>query len=207
MEGKPGSSASEVQQQPELRSFYTSAQEKKESPQTEIIETYAKLNSTIDDLEVHIEDAIKKHEAEFLFAYRNHMKKIKKELAELRKRSDEQEKEFSSNDKIVYLEKQITIFREEALKLYDKLEQKNHEAEELRMQLKIFEKENSNYEKDMKEMMRKLKGMELQLHKQHGREEEVSAMLDSPRSKKTPDRYLPSINPNDSKLTANMSNL
>lgn len=55
-------------------------QEKKESPQDQILETYTKLNKTIDDLEVHIEDAIKKHEAEFLFAYRNHMKKIKKEL-------------------------------------------------------------------------------------------------------------------------------
>lgn len=120
----------------DLRSLYVTQEKKTISPQVELLETYTKLNKTIDDLEIHIEDAIKKHEAEFLFAYRNHMKKIKKELAELRRRSDDQEKEFSSNDKIVYLEKQIALFREEALKLYDKVDQKSRENDELKMRLK-----------------------------------------------------------------------
>lgn len=32
---------------------------------------------------------------------------------------------FSANDRIRYLEKEVIVFREEALKLYDKLEQKD----------------------------------------------------------------------------------
>lgn len=108
----------------------------------------------------------------------------------------------------MYLEKQITIFREEALKLYDKLEQKSHETEELRMQLKIAEKENVNYEKDVKELVRKIKTIELQLHQQN---EEPASLLDSPRSKKTPTpnpnpaRYLPSILPTDAKPTTSVA--
>ena len=50
-----------------------------------------------------VEHVIKKHEAEFLYAYRNHIAKIKKELAEIKHKSEEQEKMFSSNDRIQYL--------------------------------------------------------------------------------------------------------
>ena len=68
-----------------------------------------------------VDIVIEKHEAEFLFAYRNHIKRIKFELKELKDKADEQEKKLTDNDRMYYLEKQITIFREEALKLYDKL--------------------------------------------------------------------------------------
>ncbi len=69
-----------------------------------------------------VEHVIKKHEAEFLYAYRNHIAKIKKELAEIKHKSEEQEKMFSSNDRIQYLEKEMVIFREEALRLYSKVD-------------------------------------------------------------------------------------
>ena len=34
---------------------------------------------------------------------------------------------FSANDRIRYLEKEVAVFREEAIKLYDKLDKKNLE--------------------------------------------------------------------------------
>lgn len=57
----------------------------------------------IDDLEKKVEHIVKKNQSEFLMAYRNHMKKIKKELFEIKGKSEEQEKMFSSNDRIKYL--------------------------------------------------------------------------------------------------------
>jgi hypothetical protein len=68
-----------------------------------------------------VEHVLKKHEAEFLCAYRNHIAKIKKELAEIKHKSEEQEKMFSANDRIQYLEKEMAIFRDEALRLYNKI--------------------------------------------------------------------------------------
>lgn len=87
-----------------------------------VYEAYRDLNKAIDDMDKKVEHVIKKHEAEFLYAYRNHIAKIKKELAEIKHKSEEQEKMFSSNDRIQYLEKEMVIFREEALKLYSKLD-------------------------------------------------------------------------------------
>lgn len=49
------------------------------------------------------------------------MTKIKRELGEIKKRSEDQEKMFSSNDRIKFLEKEIAVFREEAILVYDKL--------------------------------------------------------------------------------------
>lgn len=195
-----------MEEQPEApadnpRPLYGTQEKKKESPQVEMLETYNKLNRTIDELEVHIEDAIKKHEAEFLFAYRNHMKKIKKELAELRRRSDDQEKEFSSNDRIVHLEKQIAIFREEALKLYDKVDLKTRENDELKLRLKTCEKENLAQQKDMKELIKRVKVLELQVQTQPHSDSQLEpqepqeSRADSLTKKS---RYLPYIDVNRS---------
>ena len=41
-------------------------------------------------MDVKIEEVIRSHEAEFLLAYRNHIKRIKLELAEIKSKSEEQ---------------------------------------------------------------------------------------------------------------------
>lgn len=63
-------------------------------------------------MDVKIEEVIKQHEAEFLLAYRNHIKNMKEELALIKGRAEEQEKKMLSNDRAVYLEKQVILFRE-----------------------------------------------------------------------------------------------
>ena len=47
---------------------------------------------------------------------------MKEELTDIKNRGEEQEKKMMSNERSVFLEKQIILFREEALRLYDKLE-------------------------------------------------------------------------------------
>ena len=58
-----------------------------------------------------VELVIQKHESEFLYAYRSHIKKMKKELQEIKDKSEEQEKIFSANDRIGFLERENTNFR------------------------------------------------------------------------------------------------
>ena len=45
---------------------------------------------------------------------------------------------FSANDRIQYLEKQMIIFREEALKLYDKIDEKTQENDVLKARVKAL---------------------------------------------------------------------
>lgn len=126
-----------------------------------VLEAYRELNRTIDEMDKKVEHVIKKHEAEFLYAYRNHIAKIKKELAEIKHKSEEQEKMFSSNDRIQYLEKEMVIFREEALKLYTKLDQKHQENELLKAKVKQLEKNQSILDFQEKEKIRTLKVEEI----------------------------------------------
>ena len=45
---------------------------------------------------------------------------------------------FSANDRIQYLEKQMIIFREEARKLYDKIDEKTQENDILKARVKAL---------------------------------------------------------------------
>lgn len=59
----------------------------------------------------------------------------------MKKKTDEQEKNFHENDRISGLEKQLNWYRDESLKLYSKLELKNKELDEQRMKLEESNKE------------------------------------------------------------------
>lgn len=48
------------------------------SAESQVTEAYRDLNKAIDEMDHKVEHVIKKHEAEFLYAYRNHIAKIKK---------------------------------------------------------------------------------------------------------------------------------
>lgn len=64
-----------------------------------------------------------------MFAYRNHITKIKRELAEIKKKSEEQERMFSANDRVKFLEKEVCLFRDESIRMYDRLDKANQEME------------------------------------------------------------------------------
>lgn len=63
------------------------------------------------------------------------MKKIKQELEDIRNKTANAEANSNSFDRITSLEKQLILFREEALKLYNNLEQKNRECEQYKLRL------------------------------------------------------------------------
>jgi hypothetical protein len=50
-----------------------------------------------------IEEVIEQHTAEFLLAYRNHIKTMKEELTAMKDRAEEQEKKMLSNDRGIFL--------------------------------------------------------------------------------------------------------
>jgi predicted RNase H-like nuclease (RuvC/YqgF family) len=68
---------------------------------------------------------------------------------------------FSSNDRIQYLEKEMVIFREEALKLYSKLDSMTQENEYLKNRIREIEKEHLLREEHEREQIKsfKIEGM------------------------------------------------
>ena len=64
---------------------------------------------------------------------------------------------FSANDRIQYLEKEMIIFREEALKLYDKIDEKTQENDFLKAKIKEMEKQQQMLDMSEKGRMRTMK--------------------------------------------------
>ena len=52
-----------------------------------VLEMYEALQDSVESMDKKVEIVMKKHESEFLYAYRTHIKKIKKELEEIKKKS------------------------------------------------------------------------------------------------------------------------
>jgi hypothetical protein len=78
------------------------------------------------------------------------------------------------------------------------------------MRLKIYEKENVNYEKYIKDLVKKVKNLELLIQQgqvSHNSEDPISSGAESPKSRKENVKYPPSINPHDNKSTLSINNL
>lgn len=131
--------------------------------QLSIPDLFNQFNNIIESLDEKVDSVIERHEADFLTAYRNHMNKIKKELQEMKRKTDDQEKTFHENDRISGLEKQLNWYRDESLKLYSKLELKNKELDEYRMKLEESNKEKQFLEDQVKSLLKKNKYMEVKL--------------------------------------------
>jgi hypothetical protein len=69
----------------------------------EAYQMHQDLLKTIEVMDEKIDEVIKQHEAEFLLAYRNHIKNMKEELTAMKIKAEEQEKKMLSNDRAVYL--------------------------------------------------------------------------------------------------------
>ncbi|KRX08053.1 hypothetical protein PPERSA_06231 [Pseudocohnilembus persalinus] len=132
----------------------------------QVVELAEQLNDLVNQLETKIDGVIEKHEGEFLIAYKNHMQKIRRELLEMKRKTDEQERNFQAKDRISGLEKQLAWFREEASKLYNKLESKNKETDQLKMRIQDLEKEKIFLEGQVKSLMKKNKYMNVKLNSQ-----------------------------------------
>ncbi|KAL4449906.1 hypothetical protein ABPG74_015025 [Tetrahymena malaccensis] len=132
-----------------------------------ISEAYSQLNNMVEFLEEKVDGVIERHEAEFLLAYKNHMIKIRKELQEMKNRMDEQDKKLKAGDKMDQLEKQLSWFREESLKLYEKLGQKDknitdykHTIQDQKKNIEFQEQQIAKLNKKIRFLMRKISSNE-----------------------------------------------
>ncbi|CAK94167.1 unnamed protein product (macronuclear) [Paramecium tetraurelia] len=146
-------------------------QSNENSNQLKPVEAFQSLVQYVNELTDIVNKIKVKNEAEFLIAYQNHMKKIKAELKELRSKMEEQlgiqnqnnVKVTSSDNELVINSLKIyqVYFREECLKLYQKVELKNKEVYELRFKLSELQKSNEFLESQIKSLIKKVKLQEI----------------------------------------------
>lgn len=82
---------------------------------------------------------IDRHENEFLNAYRNHIKKIRLELDEFRE-SSLKVQTTGAKEQVILLEKETKLLRDELGQLFERLEGKSKEVEELKIRVGYGEK-------------------------------------------------------------------
>ncbi|CAD8109804.1 unnamed protein product [Paramecium sonneborni] len=104
--------------------------------QIKVAEILQSLVQYINDLTEIVNQIKLQNQAEFIIAYQSHMKKIKAELKELKNKTEQQRNNMLQNQvKINQNDNELTLFRQECLKLYAKIESKNKENQELKFKL------------------------------------------------------------------------
>ena len=105
---------------------------------------------------------IQNYEAEFLTAYKDHIRRVREEMESIKTRSmNSANSETAYLEKIDTLEKQLRIFREDSMKLFDKLTKKDKEISHLTMRVKELEGTVREQEKSMYMLAKKNKDNEV----------------------------------------------
>ncbi|CAD8180704.1 unnamed protein product [Paramecium octaurelia] len=137
-------------------------QSNENSNQLKAVEAFQSLIQYMNELTDIINKIKVKNEAEFINAYQNHMKIIKAELKELRSKMEKQLGIQNQNTvKVASSDNELAYFREECLKLYQKVELKNKEVYELRFKLGELQKSNEYLESQIKSLIKKVKLQEI----------------------------------------------
>ena len=106
-------------------------------------ETKDKLNLYINRIDQYYETVHDKHDIEFINAYRHQMQKHKKQLAAYKKLADDAAGAVLKDDKVSGLQRQLSWFRQEAIKL-DELVQKQFR------EIKKYESRDNTIKEDNK---------------------------------------------------------
>ena len=97
----------------------------------------------IEGLDTQVKHLLDNHEAQFLVAYRKHSAKVKEEMKEIKHQMLENtQNERVYVERIRFLERELVIFREETLKMSEKLIAKNEQIDSLKGRLKEVVSEN-----------------------------------------------------------------
>lgn len=100
------------------------------------------------------------------------MKKVRDEMETLRKQSSRNaNSEQVHLERIDALEKQLTIFREESLKLFEKVVARDKEIAELNIKLKEVQADNAECRKSLHLLARRNKDLETALLKLQSKEQ------------------------------------
>ncbi|CAK91359.1 unnamed protein product (macronuclear) [Paramecium tetraurelia] len=137
-------------------------QQNENSQQVKAAEAFQSLVQYMNELTDLVNKIKLRNEAEFVIAYQNHMKKIKAELKELRNKTEEQRSIQNQNKiNVTNNDNELVYFREECLKLYQKVEMKSKENYELRYKLTEQQKTIDFLESQIKSLMKKVKLQEI----------------------------------------------
>jgi DNA repair exonuclease SbcCD ATPase subunit len=132
----------------------------------EIHQHHFELIHYLDNLGDKVAGVIEHNEAEIFTAYKKHFARVKKELEEFKKHSEAQAN--SSNtylEKIDRLEKQLVVFREESLKLFSRVTEKDKTIEHLKLTLEELLSEKRHMDGLIKQLSRRNRELETQKDK------------------------------------------
>ena len=93
-----------------------------EESRNRITNNLTSLNDLIGSMDEKIQMKISSSEGKLLNAYKNHINKVTRELKLLKEKHEDNEKKFSTDKEISHLMKQCALFRQEAMRLHNQLE-------------------------------------------------------------------------------------
>lgn len=118
---------------------------------------YDKLTAKVSVLDSKIKDSLKKHEKDFLSAFKTHMFQVYQQLNELKKRTDEQELKMKRDEQLNKLQAALEWFREEAVKLGDTCQFYKKECDKWKAKAESLEDDRKFLEFQLKSAKKQLK--------------------------------------------------
>lgn len=96
-----------------------------------IMGEHAYLRVLIDDYDDKLHNVIKRHENDFLSAYRTHMTKVMKQLQLLKDKAIDQENKLNNDERIVRMEKNLEWYRHELSTLAEVKDKNENEIDRI----------------------------------------------------------------------------
>lgn len=118
---------------------------------------YDKLTAKVSVLDTRIKDSLKKHEKDFLSAFKTHMFQVYQQLNELKKRTDEQELKMKRDEQLNKLQSALEWFREEAVKLGDTCQFYKKECDKWKAKAESLEDDRKFLEFQLKSAKKQIK--------------------------------------------------
>ena len=126
---------------------------------------YDKLTAKVSVLDTRIKDSLKKHEKDFLSAFKTHMFQVYQQLNELKKRTDEQELKMKRDEQLNKLQSALEWFREEAVKLGDTCQFYKKECDKWKAKAESLEDDRKFLEFQLKAAKKQIKDLNSQLNR------------------------------------------
>lgn len=122
----------------------------------------------MDSVDGQVKGIVDSHEAEYALAYRKHSEKVREEMKQIKQRiSENVESEKRYLEKIGFLEKQLTIFREDMLKMSEKLIAKQEEIQRLKANISELTGENRQQKSTIVDLFKRNKDLSVSAAREH----------------------------------------
>ena len=130
----------------------------------EVQKRHIELNNYIQVVDQKVKRKVEVNEEEILQAYKKHLYNVRKDMQDLKDQTTKAAKDESTiSEKVEMLEKQVALFREEALRLFQKVVEKDKIIEKMTLQQSETSKENEHLTETTKRLMQQNKHLQIQL--------------------------------------------